>query len=245
MKIRLIGSGSPYCRHPLVPVSLLVQTSDGGNLVVNCPPQISSKLESIAMSLSDIDVWLLTSAGVSWSGGIEEVCNTQLTKSTVLAAAPSLMPTLREKYAPSRGSNKKVSEVSSPKVRLEDDHFEEKISYDQSGVVFESSSVALTDIHGIAKFADCQTILCNVMNGTTDMSVEFDYLREFPLYIQAKIWLVGYGNTYQTIEDPLPIMFMPQGTCVFDSERKERHISKERFIASEGKRLVGNKPKAS
>jgi hypothetical protein len=103
----------------------------------------------------------------------------------------------------------------------------------------------MTDIYGVAKAAETsELILCNVMNGSSDLSVEFEYLREFPLYVQAKIWLVGYGNSYQTIEDPFPIMFMPQGTCVFDSDRKERYISKERFILNDGKRAIGNKLKS-
>lgn len=243
MKIRLIGSGSQFCRHPLVPVTLLVQTPDGGNMVINCPPQISAKLESINMSISDVDVWVLTSADVFYSGGIEEVCNTQTKKSLVLSATSSVMDEIRKKYAPSRGSNKRVSEVITPSIRLEDDNYDERVVLKGNSVAFENSKIVLTNIFEIGEYPGAELILCNVNNGSPDLSVEFDCLRELPLYIQSKIWIVGYGNQYQSIEDPLPIMFMPQGTCVFDNERKEPLLSKERFIVNDGKRIAGNKSK--
>lgn len=243
MKIRLIGAGYNFCRHPLVPVSLLVQPSDGGNVVINCPPQMSAKLESINMSLDSVDVWALTSTDVFRSGGIEEVCNTPLKSSTVITAGTALMMQLKKKFNISRGVNGKIKEVSSSFICVADEHYEERITYGRSAneVVFENSRIVVVDLSTIHRHAEwANLILFDVSSGSSDLSVEIDFLRDLPVYVQQKVWIVGYGNKYSEIEDPFPMMFMPQGTCVFDSERKDRYISKEKFIWDDGKRVAGN-----
>src|SRR4051812_19336387 len=122
MKIRLIGSGHSFCRHPLIPVSLLVQAGDG-NLVINCPPQIGSKLESIDMSIADIDVWMMTSAKIMASGGLEEVCSLKRAKPPIVAAPSLLMSVLDKLYYLNKATRQKVKTVRSSYVMMADEHF--------------------------------------------------------------------------------------------------------------------------
>jgi hypothetical protein len=54
------------------------------------------------------------------------------------------------------------------------------------------------------------------------------------------MWLYGYADNYRDLEDPLPMLFLPQGQCAFDSNRKAKHLEKERFIRENTIRLLGN-----
>jgi hypothetical protein len=67
-----------------------------------------------------------------------------------------------------------------------------------------------------------------------------DELQTLPVYLQQKLWLYGYGSDYASIKDPLPMLFLPQGTCLYDSTRKEKHLEKTRFIRESAKRVQGN-----
>jgi hypothetical protein len=64
-------------------------------------------------------------------------------------------------------------------------------------------------------------------------------LQELPVNIQEKVWIYAYDKPVPGT-DPLPMLYMPQGQYVLDSDRRDKVMTKERFIRENSKRVVGN-----
>ena len=254
MKIRAIGTGSHFCRHPLVTSSFLIQSEDS-NVLVGCGPNIPAKLETINLSIEQIDMFILLSSRTDQVGGLEEVWNRKKEKKPYLVAPTLVLNELEGNkiYAPLWESFE-MRGIS--KVSLNEEHYSETVRFIKNYLVGQPPSYSLY-------FEESEVFV----SGTTDLNDEFLHrngmpaeiilhqcitpaqvgagttlqaLQELPVYLQQKIWLYGYGNDYLTLEEPLPMLFLPQGSCVFDSERKDKHLEKERFIRENSKRQMGN-----
>lgn len=246
MKIRVIGTGYPHARHPLIPCTYLIQL-DSTNIIIGCPPQIGSKLESINMKMSDIDLWILGDTRVSQSGGVEELSfiQTKTSKKPSVAATASILSKIGSKYKDGlKGKNIESLDTKSVlSVRVKDDNYEDSIKVIQesptySSYFFTNSKIAISHISKLDKFLEISQIMICDIDGEDDVAVE--KLKELPVYVQQKLWVVGYKNDYQKMDEMFPILPLPQGSCIYDSERKEPYLSKERFIRDNAKRTAGN-----
>jgi hypothetical protein len=61
-------------------------------------------------------------------------------------------------------------------------------------------------------------------------------IRDLPMYLQSKMWLYGYDSISKDLEQPFPMMYLPPGSWIFDSERRDRLLSKDRFIRENSKK---------
>lgn len=258
MKLRALGTGHLSSRHPLVPSAFLVQ-SPGATICIGCGPGIPAKLESLG--ITTVDVWTLLDTRLTQVGGLEEIawrvsCG-ELPKQTLVGPA-SLINRLSHMMAVSLGAPiTEFFDVSHTRViRIEEEHFGDSIEFvpnylgDASfGLSMENSGVFITGeaplneefLHAYG--SPVETILhsCTLSpKGHLSSAPTLVALQTLPVYMQSKIWLYGYENRYLETEDPLPMLFLPQGTWIFDSDRKEKTLNKERFIRENGNRVRGN-----
>lgn len=257
MRIRALGTGSAFCRHPLVTSSFLVQ-SDGANIVIGCGPNIPAKLDAINMSSEQIDMWIPLSSSIDQIGGLFEVAASPAKAGKPFITAPhTIITQADEVFSRVTGSplKEKFELRSALKVSFSEEHFSESLSFvsnhgrgfglffDQAGVFITGDAPANDEFlhrHG----SPAQLILhsCTLTEPATQKGpATITELQKLPIYLQSKIWLYGYENSYLNRADPIPMMFLPQGTCLFDSSRKETHLEKERFIRENSKRIIGNR----
>lgn len=259
MKIRAIGTGSPFCRHPLVTTSFLIQ-SENSNVLVGCGPNIPAKLETINLSLDKIDMWVLPYFGFDQIGGLFEVASRLSPSQRPYLVAPNVvLQEVRKIFKAITGKTLDgfFSMRSVKKITINEEHFAEEATFVDNyfeegsyGLYLENSQIFITGrcelnedfLHHYGATAELILHECNL--GETHYfgrkTVALQELQSLPLYLQKKLWIYGYDSSYLTVEDPLPMLFLPQGTCIFDSERKDKHLDKERFIRENSKRQLGN-----
>ena len=254
MKIRAIGTGHSFCRHPLVTPSFLVQ-SEKSNVLIGCGPNVPAKLETINLSIDQIDMFVLLSPRLDQVGGLEEVWCRRSDR-PYLVAPQSVLAALAENplFTP---ISARFSVKPTTKVTLNEEHFSETLSFTPNfhpevsyslffseSEIFISGETPVVDefLHRHAMPAQLILHSCITPAAATHLSrgAYLHQLEELPIYLQKKIWLYGYGADYLDLEEPLPMLFLPQGSCIFDSDRKDKHLEKERFIRENTKRQAGN-----
>jgi hypothetical protein len=259
MKIRAVGTGSPYCKHPLTKSSFLLQT-ETSNVVIGCGPGVPAKLESINVPVSKIDMWIILSAKPDQVIGLWEVAAIPKASKPFLVAAEPVLNLVKDFYCntlaesldsafETRATTRVVinDEHSSETVRLIPAYLGNLPSYSallEEAEILITGDTSLNDEFLHRWGSGSQIILhsCSLPNEPVvgPKNASLDELQTLPLYLQKKIWLYGYGISYVDEIDPLPMMFLPQGTCVYDSDRKEKYLDKERFIRESTKRVAGN-----
>lgn len=250
MKIRAIGTGGYFCRHPLTTSSFLIQ-SESSNIIIGCGPNIPAKLETINLSVEQIDMWVPLSSFSSQVAGLEEIghASTKTRKPYLVAPADVLKKIETRLCASGMSELKNYFEVrASAKVSINEEHLTETITFVRNylpggpsyGISFEESEIFITGdtplneefLHRYGMPAEI--ILHSCACGTEELEALL------PMYLQKKIWLYGYHDKYLESIDPLPMLYLPQGTCIYDSDRKEKHLDKERFLRENAKRQIGN-----
>ena len=258
MKIKILGAGSAYCKHPLVTSSFLVQT-ETSNIVIGVGPNIPAKLSAIGLEIDDIDMWVPLHTRAEQSGGLEEVAATA-TKKPYVVAPNQVISEISKILGTSFSSayEKKVGLKSALKIHINEEHYSEILTFipnhfksQQSfSVLFETAQVMISGDTALNEdFIERHGMACEVILHTcvTDSKSSFEEnaglaeLQTLPVYLQKRIWLYGYGNNYLNVEDPLPMLFIPQGHIVYDSQRKDPWIRKDKFIRDEGRRQLGNR----
>jgi ribonuclease BN (tRNA processing enzyme) len=259
MKLKAIGTGGPFCRHPLVTSSFLIQ-SETSLIIIGCGTNIPAKLSTISMSADKVDMWIILSPTMDQIGGLWEIAS--LTKQTrpFLVGAESVLRQTKNLFELTVGKNllDYFETRSISRVKIDEEHQSESIkfipnyhrnipSYSlllEESEIFISGNTALNDefLHQYGAPAKLILHSCNISNDPSNQSVcpTLEELQTLPMYIQSKIWLYGYDNTYTDTEDPIPMLFLPQGTCIYDSIRKDKHLEKERFIRESSRRQLGN-----
>jgi hypothetical protein len=259
MKIRAIGTGSAFCRHPLVTPSFLIQ-SESSNVLIGCGPNLPAKLETINLSIAQIDMWVLPYFGVDQVGGIFEIASKlNASHRPYLVAPSSVLQEARSvfKLVTGKPLDNFFSLRAVKKIAINEEHFSEEVVFVDNyfgegsfGLYLENSQIFITGrcefnddfLHHYGAQAELILHECGLKENhyygrkTTSLTE----LQTLPLYLQKKLWIYGYDNSYLEVEDPIPMLFLPQGTCLFDSERKEKHLDKERFIRENSKRQIGN-----
>jgi hypothetical protein len=245
MKIRAIGTGSPYCRHPLVTSSFLVQ-SENSNVIIGCGFNIPAKLETINLSIDQIDMWIPLNSLSSEVAGLEEVA-LRSSKKPYLVAPSDLLSQVEKRLSES-GLVKKLKNHfemrASTKITINEEHLTETVTFIRNHLSIQPSYGLSLDESEI--FISGETPVNDEFLHRHGMPAEIilhsysEGLKALPVYMQQKIWIYGYDNNYLNMEEPIPMLFIPQGTCVYDSDRKEKHLDKERFIRENAKRQIGN-----
>lgn len=248
MKLRALGTGSASCRHPLVTSSFLLRSEDA-HVVFGCGAGVPAKLEATGIPLSQVRIWVPLSARLSQISGLEELALTGEAKSTLAGPGP-LLTRVKEALDRALGFDSALSFTYAPSrhIKVREEHQEECIHFVENhltqiqsvGLLFDQAEIFITGetpvneefIHRFG--AGAQVILHQAK------LPEISELQLLPVYLQRKIWLYGYENAYLQAEVPLPMMFMPQGTDFYDSERKSALIDKERFLREDTKRRAGN-----
>jgi len=254
MKIRAIGTGSSFCRHPLVTSSFLIQ-SENSNVLIGCGPNLPAKLETINLSIDKIDMFILLSSRLDQVGGLEEVWSKPREKKPYLVAPQLVLTSLSEDNNLFKPIWDRFEVRSVKKMTINEENFSEEATFIDNyfgysyGLYLESSQIFITGrcelnedfLHHHGATAEIILHDCSLDEDFYGKrAVSLKELQTLPLYIQKKLWIYGYNNSYLNQEDPLPMLFLPQGTCIFDSERKEKHLDKERFIRENSKRQIGN-----
>lgn len=260
MKIRALGTGSSYSRHPLVSSSFLVQ-SEAAVVVFGCGAGIPAKLEAINIAPDRVDIWVPLHMGSDQIAGLEEIGHKVLSQeysSKPYVACPAPLAAAVEERLRSRfHGHCPLHMKPTKKIHIQEEHLEEVVTFvpnygtmEGYGLHFEESEIFISGdtelndewLHNNGSAAKLIFHACRLggptgLPGQNPLPAE---LQELPVYLQQKIWLYGYENSYQSEIDPLPMLFLPQGAWIYDSDRKDKHLEKERFIRESSKRQIGN-----
>jgi hypothetical protein len=232
--------------------SFLIQEDLGAQLI-GCGFNIPAKLESINMSLADIDMILLLNSDLEQIGGLPEVADFSKRSGTkkFLVAPESVLENVR-KYSSDfldLDLDHCFDAKSCHRVVITEEHHSEEIKFidnyhgkDGHALLLESSKIFISGkmlpnedfLHRYGAPSDLVFHSCVLSDS------HGDELGSLPLYIQQKIWLYDYSNSCSEIAQPFPMLFLPQGTCVLDTARKDKLLSKERFIRESSRRQLGN-----
>jgi hypothetical protein len=257
MKLRAIGTGSKFCRHPLTPAAWLVVSGEELTLV-GAPWSVVPSLERYGYDVTKLSVILILSPYIDQVAGLVELAyifkNSK--KKPVLAVPSKLMGVLRERVEPEIGFflDEAFSLKSVTRLLIKEEYFSESIAYVANylgpsvpsfGLRFENAKIFISgetklNEDWLYKEMSCDLILhsCRTHTGSTGASPTLDEIIQLPLYLQSKIWLYGYENSTKDVEQPFPMMFLPPGAWVYDSDRRDKLINKERFIRENSKRQL-------
>jgi hypothetical protein len=236
MKLRAIGAGSAFARWPLIAPCWLIQTHSS-LVLINCPPSAPARLEALNIPLSKIDMILPLAASVSAIGGLDEMGHHALMEKRCpyLAGPTSLLRRISEKIDNNAGFQHKYVQ----KVGFKEEHLTETFNFVDNmqgsyGFRLETAKVfcsgsARVDEDWLFKNMDCDILLHE----------EREELQALPVYMQNKIWVYGYSKPPDGT-DPLPMLYLPQGSWVYDSDRRDKVMAKERYIRENSKRTLGN-----
>jgi len=260
MKLRALGTGSPFVKHPIETASFLLE-SEGSSIVFGCGFGIPKKLESINIPLSRISIWAPLNSRLEQIGGLQEIAFKSLSgalEKPYLAAPQGLLDEITIKLSHidlSAAFNLRATKA----INIQEDHHsDETIRFvpnylqkqtESYGLVFDSCGVfisgesALNSEYLHRHGSPSEIILhsfSSIQHEAYTASATIAELETLPIYIQRKIWLYGYEKDYHDLDVPLPMLFLPQGQDIYDSSRKMKYLDKEKFILDEAKRVQGN-----
>jgi hypothetical protein len=249
MKLRAIGTGSKFCKHPLTPSSFLV-ISDQKLTLIGAPVSSTTALEKYGYDLDNLSVITFLSPHIDQIGGIIELAHIfkNKKKKPILSAPAKLLEKVRERIEPELGFflNESFDVKSSVKIHIKEEFFTETIVFVPSfinpsipsfAVRLESAKIFITGETAINEdwlFKEVGNDLilhsCRSTKSSGGVSPFVSEIQELPVYLQTKIWVYGYDISSKDLEQPFPMMYLPPGSWVFDSERRDRLLSKDRFI---------------
>lgn len=250
MRIRAVGTGSPFCRHPLKPASFLLY-SEQALVSIGCPWSLPSLLEVLETSLDAVSMFIVLNPMPYQIQGLVEVAMHFVNKKDkpILAAPYRLINALRERLEVDLGfrleSAFQVKAVN--KLEIREEYSSHSIQFVQNymdpqipsyGLRFEEAGVFIsgeTPLNEDWLFKEMKSELilhacnlsevkCNIYKAPTIAE-----LSQLPLYLQNKIWLYGYEKL-DIGDHPIPMMFVPPRAWIYDSTRRDRVLSKERFL---------------
>lgn len=257
MKIRAVGTGAKFCRHPLTPASWLV-VSNTDLTLVGAPWNIVPTLHRYGHDITKIAVIMILSPHMDQVAGLVELAAIfkEIKKKPSLVAPAKLLQLIRDKVEPELGFflDEAFNLKAVTKVMIKEEYFSESISFVANymhpylpsyGLRFETAKVFLSgetklNEDWLYKEMSCDLILhaCNTLGNTIGAAPSLKEIEELPMYLQSKIWLYGYEVQTKENVQPFPMMFVPPGAWVFDSERRDKLLSKERFIRENSKKQL-------
>jgi hypothetical protein len=236
MKLRAIGAGSPFCRHPLVPACWLIQTH-GSCILIGCPPQLPARLEALDVALEKIDMIIPLGVGVSQIGGLDEIGHyfSSREEKPYLACPERLLSKVLGRLEYPTGFQYKAV----TKIGFTEEHITETLTFVDNygggfGFRLEEAKIFVSGDADVNEDWLFKEMACEVI-----LHCDRQGLADLPLYLQNKIWIYGYQKAAAGT-DPLPMLYLPQNAFVYDSDRRDKVLSKNRFIRENTKRVIGN-----
>ena len=249
MKLRAIGTGSKFCKHPLIPSSFIVSSDDKLTLI-GAPLATTAALEKYGYKVEDISVITFLSPQSDQTIGLIELAHIfrNKKKKPILAAPARLLSVMRDRIETELGFflTESFDVKSALKIHIKEEFYTEIITFVPSfinpsipsySLRFETSKIFLTgetslNEDWLFKEVGNDLILhsCKSSDRSGGQSPLVSEIQELPMYLQSKMWLYGYDIASKDIEQPFPMMYLPPGSWVFDSERKDKLLNKDRFI---------------
>lgn len=238
MIFRNIGAGPQHARYPQAPPVFIIQSEDE-LIVVGCPPQLSWALEKFGLSLDKVSMILPLDSSISQFGGLDELGAffKDRKKKPILACPSDLLSRIlgRIEY-PSSFDCKAITKVS-----IKEKYFTETISFVPNyrdstsfGFRLEESKIFVS-----GRCPVNEDWLFKEMNCDLILHYDEEALVDLPIYLQNKIWIYGYQGPFEKGSDPIPMLYLSQGTIVYDSDRKHKLIDKNRHIKEATAKLLG------
>jgi len=257
VKIRAIGTGSKFCRHPLVPASWLIISGEDLTLV-GAPWSVVPTLERYGYAIEKLAVITLLSPHVDQIAGLLELAGIfrHAKKKPILAAPGQLLSLVRTKLEGELGFylDDAFDVKTIARLHIKEEYYSESISFVSNfldpripsyGMRFENAKVFISgetqlNEDWLFKEMGCEAILhsCTTTKASLGKSPALEELKDLPTYLQSKMWLYGYEVDTKDAEQPFPMMFLPPGSWIFDSERRDKLLSKERFIRENSRKQV-------
>jgi hypothetical protein len=234
VKLRALGTGHAFSRWPLIPPCWLIQTHKS-YVLINCPPAAGARLELLGVPLNSIDMIVPLGASIAQIGGLDEFSTLKRTTKIYLAAPSTLLQSITKKIDNPDGFDLKAVQ----KVGFKEEHLTETLTFLENfsgsygfrlevGKVFCSGNAAVNE-DWVFQNMDCDILLHE----------DRPELLDLPVYLQNKLWIYGYDKPPEGT-DPLPMLYMPQGSWIYDSDRRDKVMAKERYIRENSKRVIGN-----
>ena len=200
-----------------------------------------TRLEMLSIPVNSVDMIIPLGGATSNIGGLEEFgyrhMQSKDSKKPYLACSEKLWKIVKPRLDYADGFQQKFVK----KVGFKEEHISEALNlvpysggygfHLEGARVFCAgpSSDESCDEDVLSSFLECDIILHRNCPGLLDL----------PIYLQKKIWIYGY-SAYTEGSDPIPMLFMPQGSVIYDSDRRDKVMNKERFIRENSKRILGN-----
>lgn len=239
MKLRSIGAGSPFARWPLIPPCWLIQTHTSF-VLINCPPAAGARLELLGVPLDKIDMIIPLGHTVAQAGGLDEFgyLFQHSDSKPYLACPENLMSRITGRIEHPGGYHFKVVK----KVGFKEEHVTETLTFIDNltgsyGFRLETAKLFCSGAAEVNEDWLFQNLDCDLL-----LHEERPGLEDLPVYMQNKIWVYGYSKPLEG-NDPLPMLYMPQGSWIYDSDRRDKVMAKERYIRENSKRVLGQAAK--
>ena len=253
MKVRAIGTGAKFCRHPLVPASFLIVSGNDLTLV-GAPWPALPAIERYGYNLDQISLITFLSPQNDQIAGLVEIAGlVNKKKKPILAAPAKLLSTVKLQLEDELGCflGERFEVKSVTKMFIKEDYFSESIVFVPNyldaripsyGLRFEHAKLFVSgetqlNEDWLFKEMACEMILHSV-SSKSGRSPILSELQELPGYLQNKMWIYGYEAEAKDIEQPFPMLYLPPGSWIFDSDRRDKLMSKERFIRENSKKCT-------
>ncbi len=256
MKIRALGTGSPFCRHPIKPASFLIHT-ESVYICVGCPWTFPSQLERLEVPLSEVSMFIVLNPLPHQIQGMVEVANYFRGREDlpILSVPHRLVAALRERLECDLGfsldESFRVRSVN--KIEIRETYGNHSIQFVANfldlnvpsyGLRIEEAGIFITgdttlNEDWLFKEMRSDVILHSCIGGSSYgkffSAASVEDLMALPMYLQSKIWVYGYDK-YDLAEQPFPMMLVPPMSWIYDSGRRDKVLSKERYIRENAKK---------
>lgn len=174
-------------------------------------------------------------------------------KKPILAAPANIINAIAPKVEVEMGCflNEVFDVKKISKFHIKEEYYSEVVSFVPNhldplipsyGLKFESAKVFISgetklNEDWLFKAMDCEIILHHISQ-EGKRSPTISELQELPGYLQNKMWTYGYEKDAKELEQPFPMLYLPPGAWIFDSGRRDKILSKERFIRENSKKYT-------
>lgn len=249
MRLRALGTGSKFCKPPLSPPSFVVET--GSDIVlIGTPWNIMTTLSAYSYDVTKVSMVIIQNPMIDHIAGLVDLAwhVKDSSKKPMLAAPADLVAELYRRLALDIGVHlHDVFDIKTvTKVMIKEEFFSETIVFVPSytphmlpsyALRFESAEIFLTgeamlNEDWLYKEMSSEIILhmCRTTKTAPGCSPTVQDIGDMPTYLLSKIWLYGYEVGTKEQEQPFPMLYLPRGAVVFDSSRRDKLLSKSRYI---------------